>query len=476
LPKPVAANDDVLEQFADTIGRQNIITDTSEMEPFLVEWRDRYQGAARAILKPGSTEEVAALLKTAHKNRTPIVPQGGNTGLVGGQIPFDGNEDFVLSLSRLNKIREIDPQGNTMTAEAGVVLQKIQDEAANAGRFFPLSLGSEGSCQIGGNLASNAGGTAVLAYGNARDLVLGLEVVTAKGQIWHGLRKLKKDNTGYDLKNLFIGSEGTLGIITAAVLKLFPAPRAKATAFVGVESPEAALMLFNQTLEAVGSQLTAFEFLPRIGLDFVLTHATGTRDPFVDEHPWYVLMELTSGIEDTLEDVVESILSGAFETGRIGDATIARSEAEAQSLWRIRLLLSEVQKHEGGSIKHDVSVPVAAMPTFLRAATAEVERRIPKARVVPFGHLGDGNVHFNVSQPVGAPKQDFLNRWEELNNAVHGIVAEFGGSVSAEHGIGVMKRELMGEIKSDVELELMRNVKRALDPRGILNPGKMLPG
>jgi FAD/FMN-containing dehydrogenase len=476
VPKPVAANDDVLEQFADTIGREHIITDASDMAPFLVEWRDRYQGAARAILKPGSTEEVAALLRTAHKHRTPIVPQGGNTGLVGGQIAFDGNEDFVLSLSRLNTIREVDPQGNTITAEAGVILQRIQDAAAEAGRFFPLSLGSEGSCQVGGNLASNAGGTAVLAYGSARDLALGLEVVTAKGQIWDGLRKLKKDNTGYDLKNLFIGSEGTLGVITAAVLKLFPAPRAKATALVGIESPEAALILFNQALEAAGPQLTAFEFLPRIGLDFVLTHVAGTRDPFADPHPWYVLMELTSGIEDTLENVMESILSGAFETGRIGDATIARSEAEAQSLWRIRLLLSEVQKHEGGSIKHDVSVPVAAMPAFLRAVTAEVERRLPKARVVPFGHLGDGNVHFNVSQPVGAPKEDFLDRWEEVNALVHGIVTEFGGSVSAEHGIGVMKRELMGEIKSDVELELMRSVKRALDPRGILNPGKVLPG
>lgn len=475
MAKPVAANDDVMMQFADAIGRDHIITDIGEMKPYLVEWRDKYQGAARAILRPGSVEEVSRILAIAHKTRTAIVPQGGNTGLVGGQIPFDKNEDFVLSMSRLNTIREVDPRGNTMTVECGVVLQAAQDAAADVGRLFPLSLGSEGSCQIGGNLASNAGGTAVLAYGNARDLTLGLEVVTAKGQIWDGLRKLKKDNTGYDLKDLFIGSEGTLGIITAAVLKLFPAPRAKATAFVGVESPDAALNLFNQALDAVGTQLTAFEFLPRIGLDFVLAHVPGVRDPLAGEHPWYALMELTSGIEDTLDHVLESILSVAFDAGGVGDATIARSEAEANALWNIRLLLSEVQKHEGGSIKHDVSVPVAAMPAFLRAATAEVERRIPLSRVVPFGHLGDGNVHFNVSQPVGADKQDFLARWEEVNDAVHEIVFQFGGSVSAEHGVGVMKRDLMGRIKSKVEIDMMKRIKKTLDPHGILNPGKVLP-
>jgi len=361
-----------------------------------------------------------------------------------------------------------------MICEAGVILANAQSAAAAADRLFPLSLGAEGSCQIGGNLSTNAGGTAVLAYGNARDLVLGLEVVLADGRIWNGLSKLKKDNTGYDLKNLFVGAEGTLGIITAAALKLFPRPRAVETAFGGVPSPQAALALFGLANERAGGTITSFELMPRVGIEFVVRHGPGCRDPLKQPHPWYVLVELSAQARDGLRAVMEDLLATGVERGLVGDATIATNLEQAKALWHLRAMLAEVQRFEGGSIKHDVSVPVAAVPDFLEAASAAVSAMIPDCRPVAFGHLGDGNIHYNVSQPVGADKAAFLARWHEMNALVHGIVAKFHGSISAEHGIGRLKRDLLPQVKDPVGLDLMRTLKRTLDPNGILNPGKVL--
>ena len=399
------------------------------------------------------------------------MPQGGNTGLVGGQIPHAG--ELVLSLNRLDRIREVDATSNTMTCEAGVVLAKAQDAAAAAERLFPLSLAAEGSCTIGGNLSTNAGGTAVLAYGNARDLVLGLEVVLADGREWNGLRKLKKDNTGYDLKNLFIGAEGTLGVITAAVLKLFPRPRAVETAYVGLASPADALALLNLAGERVGGTVTSFELMSRTSVEFALRHGPGCRDPLGTPHPWYVLIELSSqaaGLRGALED----LLGAAAEQGRVTDATIAASLDQRKAFWHLRDMLSDVQRFEGGSIKHDISVPVAAVPDFIAQASAAVEALIPGCRPAAFGHLGDGNVHFNVSQPVGGDAAQYLARWDEMGTVVNRIVTELHGSISAEHGIGQLKRDLLADVKDQVALELMRALKRTLDPNGILNPGKVL--
>ena len=462
-----------LDKIERIVGSGHVLTDAPDMAPHLKELRDRYHGKAAAIVLPGSTAEVAEVMKIASAHGIPVVPQSGNTGLVGGQIPFETGEEIVLSLKRLNRIRAIDTSSNTMTVEAGCVLETIQNAAKDAGRLFPLSLGAEGSCMIGGNISTNAGGTAVLAYGNTRELVLGLEVVLADGRVWDGLRALRKDNTGYDLKDLFVGSEGTLGIVTAAVIKLFPLPRAKATAFIAVPTPTDALELLGMARDAVGPALTAFEFLPRIGLDFV-NHAPSVRDPFSEDHPWYVLMEFSSGVEDSLDEVMEAILAAGYDAGHVSDAIPAKSEADSIAFWRIRMLMSEVQRHEGGSIKHDIAVPVAKVPQFIREATALVEELVPGCRPVPFGHLGDGNVHFNVSQPVGADKQHFLDQWERVADAVHKLTLSMGGTISAEHGIGRMKRDLLARTKSSVEMDMMRAVKKALDPKGILNPGKVL--
>ncbi|MEZ5877409.1 MAG: FAD-binding oxidoreductase [Tepidamorphaceae bacterium] len=469
-----AASEAVLDKIAAIVGPNHVLTGAKEMQPHLKELRDRYHGKAAAIVLPGSTAEVSEVMKIAHKEKIPVVPQSGNTGLVGGQVPFDTGEEIVLSLKRLNQIRAIDTSSNTMTVEAGCILETIQTAAQDAGRLFPLSLGAEGSCMIGGNIATNAGGTAVLAYGNTRELTLGLEVVLADGRIWDGLRALRKDNTGYDLKDLFIGSEGTLGIVTAAVIKLFPLPRAKATALIAMPTPADALELLGMARDAVGPALTAFEFIPRIGLDFVINHAPAVRDPFNEDHPWYVLMEFSSGVEDSLDEIMETILAAGYEAGHISDAVPAKSEADSIAFWRIRMLMSEVQRHEGGSIKHDIAVPVAKVPQFIREATALVQELVPGCRPVPFGHLGDGNVHFNISQPVGADKQDFLAQWERVADAVHKLTLSMGGTISAEHGIGRMKRDLLAQTKSKVEMDMMRAVKKALDPKGILNPGKVL--
>ena len=408
---------ELLARFAAIVGKKYAVTDPEAQAPYLVEMRGLYHGRTALVLRPGTLAEVAAILQLAGETATPVVPQGGNTGLVGGQIPLAG--EIVLSLTRLDRIREVDPVSNTMTCEAGVVLANAQAAAASAERLFPLSLAAEGSCTIGGNVSTNAGGT---AYGVARELVLGLEVVLADGRIWNGLTKLKKDNTGYDLKQLFIGAEGTLGIITAAVLKLFPRPHAVETAFVGVASPRAALALLNLAEERAGGAVTSFELMSRIAIEFALRHGPGTRDPLAAPHPWYVLVELSSAARDGLRASLEEVLASAAERGLVTDAAIATSIEQAQAFWHLRNLVSETQRPEGGSIKHDVSVPVAAVPAFIEAASAAVEALIPGCRPVPFGHLGDGNVHFNVSQPVGADKAEFLAQWGGVNARVHEIV------------------------------------------------------
>jgi len=457
------------------VGEDHAIRDADAMAPYLVEWRDRYRGKAALVLKPGETEEVSSILKLANETRTAIVPQGGNTGLVGGQIPFETGHEVVVALERLNRVRNIDLASNCMTVEAGLVLALAQQVAANAGRLFPLSLASEGSCQIGGVLATNAGGTAVLAYGSARDLALGLEVVLADGRVWDGLKSLRKDNSGYDLRDLFIGSEGTLGIITAAVVRLFPKPAERVTCMAGLSLLEAAPDFFARVLARAGPALTAFEIMPRIGLDFVLRHGSDVGDPFPSPHAWYVLFELTSPREgEELQRLAETALDEGLKTREIEAAVIASSLGQGAALWRLRELMSEVQKHEGGSIKHDIAVPVARVPEFVARANQLVELMIPGARPVPFGHLGDGNIHYNVSQPPGMDRAIFLNHWEALNAAVHEIVLDLSGSISAEHGIGRLKRELLPHAKSAIELELLRKIKAAFDPNGILNPGKLL--
>jgi FAD/FMN-containing dehydrogenase len=462
----------LLARFAAIVGTRNAVTAAAEVAPYLSEERGLYHGSSPLVLRPGSVEEVAAILRLANETRTPIVPQGGNTGLVGGQTPLNG--EIVLSLKRLDRVREVDATSNTMTCEAGVILMRAQEAAAAAGRLFPLSLGAEGSCTIGGNLSTNAGGTGALAYGVARELVLGLEVVLADGRIMRNLRKLKKDNTGYDLRHLFIGAEGTLGIITAAVLKLFPRPRSVETAFIGTPSPHAALALFNLANERAGGFVTGFELIPRIALEFAVRHAPSCRDPLNDPHPWYVLMELSSQAREGLRAVTEEILEAGAAQGLVSDATIAASLDQAKAFWLVRHHIADTQKYEGGSIKHDVSVPVTAVPDFIVEASAAVEAMIPGCRPCPFGHLGDGNVHFNISQQVGADRDAFLAHWDAVNAAVFGIVARHGGSISAEHGIGVMKRDLLPGVKDPVALSLMRDFKRLLDPNGILNPGKVL--
>jgi FAD/FMN-containing dehydrogenase len=470
-PRPPLAPE-LIARFAAIVGARHAITDPADLAPYVTESRGLFRGRTPLVLQPGSAAEVAAILALANETGTAIVPQGGNTGLVGGQVALDG--EVVLTLRRLDRIREIDTLSNAMTCEAGVVLANAQAAAATADRLFPLSLGAEGSCMIGGNLSTNAGGTGALAYGVARDLVLGLEVVLADGRILRGLNKLKKDNTGYDLKNLFIGAEGTLGVITAATLKLFPAPRTVETALVGVPSPQAAVEFLNLVQERSNRAATSFELFCRLAVDFALRHGAGCRDPLAAPHPWYVLVQLSSAARQDLRAILEGALHVGMERGLVGDAAIAESLEHRRAFWHLRDMLPEAQKPEGGSIKHDISVPVAAVPDFLREADAAVAALIPGSRPVPFGHLGDGNIHYNVTQPVGADTAAYLARWDEMNAAVHAVVTKLGGSISAEHGIGLLKRKLLLQVKDPVALDLMKSLKRTLDPNNILNPGKVV--
>lgn len=465
----------LLDRFVAIVGERNALTDPADQAAHLTEWRDLYRGETPVVLKPGSTAEVSAILSLADESGTTIVPQGGNTGLVGGQIPMPGRGEVVLSLARLNRIRTVDPAGNTIAVEAGVTLDAVHRAAEAVDRLFPLTLASQGSCQIGGNIATNAGGTAVLSHGNTRALVLGLEVVLADGRVWNGMRGLLKDNAGYDLKQLFIGSEGTLGVVTAAVLKLRPRPRETSVAIAGLSSPEAALALLQTAQAEAGGDLTGFELMIGEGLAFALRHLPGARDPLSARHAWYVLLEVASGRGDgSARRAMEAALSTAIESGAVDDAVVAESLAQADAFWALRHGMSEVQKHEGGSIKHDVSVSVADVPAFLAEAIAAVREAFPGCRPVPFGHMGDGNIHFNVSQPVGADKAAYLAEWDRMNAVVHGVVQRFHGSVAAEHGVGRLKRDLIAGLKDPVELALMRTLKQALDPKGILSPGRVL--
>jgi len=462
---------ELIAEFRAIVGDKYAVTEAADIAPYVTEERDLFHGRSPLVLRPGSTTEVSAICKLATAHKIALVPQGGNTGLVGGQTPHNG--EVVVSLRRLDKIRDVDTASNTMTCEAGVVLQVAQQRAAEVDRLFPLSLGAEGSCTIGGNLSTNAGGTAALAYGVAREMALGLEVVLADGRVLSALSKLKKDNTGYDLKNLFIGAEGTLGIITAATLRLFPKPRAIETAYVGLKSPEAALKLLSIAQGEAASSLTSFELLADIAVDFSIRHGIDIRDPLSSKHPWYVLMELSSSRDDA-RDALEQILARGMEDGIVDDAVIAANLGQRQAFWKLRDEMSAAQKPEGGSIKHDISVPVAAVPAFIAEANAAVVKLIPGARPVPFGHLGDGNIHYNVSQPIGGNAADFLARWHEVNEVVFAIVLKMGGSISAEHGIGVLKRDDLPQVKDKVTIELMRGIKAMLDPLGIMNPGKVL--
>ncbi len=465
----------LLERFAAIVGATNALRDPQAIAPYLIEPRDKFHGKTRLVLRPGSVDEVAAIARLANETRTPIVPQGGNTGVVGGQVPHATGNEIVVSLSRLNRVRAVDPSGNTMTLDAGVILADAQAAADAAGRLFPLSLASQGSCQIGGNLSTNAGGTAVLAYGNMRELTLGLEAVLPSGEIWDGLRTLRKDNTGYDLRDLFIGAEGTLGIVTGAVLKLFPKPKGVAAAFVGVPDPDAALALFSIARSLAGASLTAAELMPRLALETVLRFVPGTRDPLAGPHAWYVLVEVSSArAQNDADATMEAIFAEAFDQGIAEDGTLAQSLEQAAAFWHLRETLSEVQKKIGGSIKHDVAVPVAAVSELLVRAAAAVEKVVPGARPFMFGHMGDGNIHLNISEPPEMDKQAFLDRWDDVNTAVHGVVLDLGGTISAEHGIGQLKRHLLPAVKSPVEIALMRRIKAELDPNGIMNPGKVL--
>lgn len=472
-PLTSALPPEIVARFVAIVGRAHALTDPDQQLPYLREWRDKYEGRSALVLRPASTDEVSRILRLAHELNLAVVPQAGNTGLVGGQIPHRG--EIVVSVARLNRVRHVDPAGTSMTVEAGLTLAEVQAAAEKAGRLFPLSLPSEGSCRIGGNLGTNAGGIGVLAYGNTRQLVLGLEVVLADGRVWNGLKALKKDNTGYDLKDLFVGSEGTLGIITAAVLKLFPPPAEKITAFVSMPKLENALELFSIASDDAGPALTAFEFIHRYPLDIVLRNMPGTRDPFPTQYPWYVLLEV-SGLkaDGAAQTIMERVLEQAAERGLIVDATIASSLTQARDFWRLREAVSEAQKGEGGVIKHDISVAVSRIPEFVHKANVLVERLCPGARPIALGHFGDGNVHYNVAQPLNMAKEEFLVRWDEIMEAVHRLAADMDGSISAEHGIGYMKRDELARFKSEVELDLMRRIKAALDPKSILNPGKVV--
>jgi len=460
---------DVIARLKDAAGPKGWSDDPQEIAPHLEEWRGKYHGTSSLLLKPDSTTAVSKILAICNETRTPIVPQGGNTGLVGGQMPF--HNEIILSLARMTKTRHVDPHGMSMIVEAGVTLAAAQEAADKADRLFPLSIASEGSATIGGNVSTNAGGVHVIKYGNTRELVLGIEVVLADGRVLDMLRTLRKDNTGYDLKQLFIGAEGTLGIVTAVALKLFPKPAEKATALVAIPDPAAAIALLSHLQKATGGAMSTFELMPRIGIDFVLAHVPDTNDPLAKPSAWYVLAEASGGANSHLNDALQSALA-AFDG--VTDAVIAQSETQRAALWKLREAMSEAQKPEGGSIKHDVSVPIKDIPAFLKEGIAAMEKLVPGVRPVPFGHLGDGNIHFNFTVPKGGDNAAFLARWNEIQDAVHDIVHRYGGSISAEHGLGIMKVHEIERYKSAAELDVMRSLKRTLDPNNILNPGKVV--
>jgi FAD/FMN-containing dehydrogenase len=464
------------QSLRDIVGSKGWVDEPQAMAPYLTEWRGLVTGRAAAVLRPGTTEEAAAIVKLCAAHTVPVVPQGGNTGMVAGGIPSTAGDQVLINLGRLNRIRELDPLDYTVTVEAGCVLADLQAAAKAADRLFPLSLGAEGSCQIGGNLATNAGGVMTLRYGNMRDLVLGLEVVLPDGRIWHGLRKLRKNNTGYDFKHLFIAAEGTLGIITAATLKLFPRPQQVAIALAAIPSPQASVQLLAQLRALTGDTITAFELIPRLALELACRHVPTVVDPFATPHPWYVLIEVGAGGQGIdVVNATEDALGSAIEQELVIDAVVAQNVAQGENFWRMRESLAEVQKAEGGSIRHDISVPVSRVPAFLDQATAAVLRLMPEARPMPFGHVGDGNIHFNIVKPLALDAKTFQARTQEINEAVHDILLALGGSISAEHGIGAVRRDELARTADPLEMELMSVIKSALDPQGLMNPGKLLP-
>ncbi len=468
-----AERDAAVGGLASIVGARHVLTDPALFAGALVEPRGLYEGKALALVRPGSTAEVAKIAAFCNAARIGIVPQGGNTGLVGGQTPDETGEEIILSTQRLNANREVDAHADVMICEAGVTLAEAQAAALAADRLFPLSLAAEGTCTIGGNVSTNAGGATVIAYGATRDLVTGVEAVLADGRIVNALSRLRKDNTGYDVKGLFVGSEGTLGIVTAASLRLFPNPRARATAFVGLASPERAIELMRLARERLGARVTSFELIARMAYDMAVGHGLA-RAPLAGAHEWYVLMEAASQIPQGFDEAFAGALEAAFQRGIVEDAAIAASLDQRHEFWTLRESIPEAQIREGGSIKHDVSVAVGDAPAFIDEAMRAVQAFEPGARVVAFGHLGDGNIHFNVSLPVGADKAKFLARWDAMNEVVHAIVARMGGSFSAEHGIGRLKRELLAHAKDPASLAVMRQIKAALDPNGVMNPGKVL--
>ncbi len=454
------------------VGDGGVVIDPAEIAPYVRDWRGSYVGKTALVVRPANTQEVANIVKLCAETRTPIVPQGGNTGMVGGGIPDASGNAIVLSLTRMNRIRAIDLSNDAMIVEAGCILAAVQEAAFDNNRYFPLSLAAEGSCTIGGNLSTNAGGTAVLRYGNARDLVLGIEAVMSDGKIWNGLKALRKDNTGYDLKHLLMGAEGTLGIITAAVLKLFPKPQSTCTSLVAVPDPAAAVELLATIKNAMGDRLTGFELMSRVCLDHVIKHFPATTEPFSARHDWQVLVELTDTLKDArLQDALSVTLEPTFANGQALDAVIAMSEAQSQALWNIRERIPEAEKLQGRSVKHDISVPISRIAEFIQRGDAELGAKFPNAKVICFGHIGDGNLHYNLSFPGQIASEE---QTRDANNIVYQLVDRLAGSISAEHGLGQMKRDEITRHKSVVELDMMRAIKAALDPNGMMNPGKVL--
>ena len=458
------------DQVAAIVGPRGVVTDDQAMADYVAERRGNFTGSTPLVVRPADRDQVAAVVSLCAAARVAMVPQGGNTGLTGAAVT---NGEVLISLGRLDRVRDIDPVNFTITVEAGCILANVQQAAADHDRLFPLSLGAEGTCQIGGNLATNAGGTAVLRYGNTRDLVLGLEVVLPDGRLWDGLRTLRKDNTGYDLKHLFVGAEGTLGIITAAALKLFPMPHHHETAIAGLPDPDAALAFLALARERCGDTVSTFEYLSAIALQSAVDHVPSCRSPLAEVHDTTVLIELAT-TQPPAGSPLQDLLATAHDRGLVDDATIAASETQRADFWRLREAITPAQKALGASIKNDVAVPVSATPEFLRRAAAAVEAACPGIRPFPFGHLGDGNIHYNLSQPPGADPAAYVARWHELTGVVNGVVTDLGGSISAEHGVGIIKRDVLPDVKPPVELDLMRSVKRALDPHDLMNPGKVL--
>lgn len=466
---------DLLKRLEKIVGSKGLIHEAADMAGYLTEWRDKYEGKALAVISPKSTQEVSEVVAICAETNTAIVPQGGNTSLVGGSIPFDKGDEIILSLKRMNSVREVDIEGGTLTVDAGCILADLQQKAEDIGFMFPLRIGSEGSCQIGGNISTNAGGVQVIHYGNTREQVLGLEVVLPDGAIWNGLTNLRKDNTGYDLKQLFIGGEGTLGIVTAAIVKMYPRPKYQQLAMVAIPNVAAAVSVLGLARRLSGDQVTAIELIPRIAIDLVTTHVPNFADPMPERYDWQVLIELSSSATEDLKGLMESILEVGFEEGIILDAIVPESLAQQNKLWSLREEISGAQKPEGGSIKHDISVPIAKIAEFIERADAALQQVIPNFRPVTFGHIGDGNLHYNPLQPVGMNKQAFLDKWEKVTRIVHDLTHEMQGSISAEHGIGRMKKNELKLYKSACEIDMMRKIKNALDPKGIMNPGKLIP-